>query len=487
MYTWIPLGSSADLAQLASQISSEYSPAVVSQNLATNLSNAVKAVLIEQNYVDKDYRSTYYNFYSKKGQRYRADCVRLHFFDETVSFDQVAHRLRCADNRVQDHYFGYMILRPTGIATIGRSVLSPDVRKGASGYIITASHKVHLLGYQLSVQGFPSMDQHIDISVCAHAACWSILRHYSERYNVYREFLTHDITMMAQQFNPGGLLPSKGLQVSHAERVFQEAGTFPVHVARGINNPGDLAFYRQLIAYVESGFPLFAAMHNRGHAVAVVGYEWRTAITTGSPGLRYAWDEVSSLSVVDDNQLPYLSVPAQAGGASYSALDIDAFIVALPEKIFYPADAVDRLAPALFKLGAVVGLPKQDETIIRYFITTGSALRRFVRNRESEFDPKLLQAIMTLPFAQFVWVVEFATEAQWAAGQIAARAVIDATASLREVIPLWLLHSRTEALVFFRQNVTLNATAGMGFLKLADMGQTAFTRMDQNLRPTQAK
>jgi hypothetical protein len=196
---------------------------------------------------------------------------------------------------------------------------------------------------------------------------------------------------------------------------------------------------------------------------------------------------VSSLSVVDDNQLPYLSVPAQAGGASYSALDIDAFIVALPEKIFYPADAVDRLAPALFKLGAVVGLPKQDETIIRYFITTGSALRRFVRNRESEFDPKLLQAIMTLPFAQFVWVVEFATEAQWAAGQIAARAVIDATASLREVIPLWLLHSRTEALVFFRQNVTLNATAGMGFLKLADMGQTAFTRMDQNLRPTQAK
>ena len=65
--------------------------------------------------------------------------------------------------------------------------------------------------------------------------------------------------------------------------------------------------------------------------------------------MRYAWDEVQSLAVVDDNHLPYLSIPAKAvptGGPLYSAEDFDAFIVALPEKVFYPADAVDRLAPA---------------------------------------------------------------------------------------------------------------------------------------------
>ena len=145
-------------------------------------------------------------------------------------------------------------------------------------------------------------------------------------------------------------------------------------------------------------------MHTLGHAVTVVGYEWRPAVSTGIPGIRYSWDEVQSLAVVDDNYLPYLSIPAKKGGPSYSAEDIDAFIVALPEKVFYPADAIDRLAPALFKLGSVVGLPPEDKTIIRYFITTGSALRRFVRNKESEFDPKLLETIMTLPFAQFVWI-----------------------------------------------------------------------------------
>lgn len=485
MYTWISLNSSADLAQLKTHISSEYDPDRVAYRLAQEMSDAVKGVLIERNYIDKDYRSTFYNFYAKKGQNYRSDCVRLHFFDQTVTFDKTGTRLNGKDERLDDHYFGYMVLRPTGIATIGRSVVSPDVRRGASGFTISADHKVHLLGYTLRVQGFPSMDQHNDISVCAHAACWSILRHYSERHSIYREFSTHDITMMAQQFNPGGLVPSRGLEVSHAERVFQEAGTFPYHVARDITGTLDVSFYRQLCAYIESGFPLFAAMHGRKHAIAVTGYAWRAAVTGSVAGLRYAWDEVKSLVVVDDNYLPYLSI-ATKGGAPYSAEAIDAFIVPLPEKIFYPADAVDRLAPTLFLLGAAIGLPPKDQTIIRYFITTGSALRRFMRDRHSEFDPKLIETVMTLPFAQFIWIVEFSTEAEWAAGQIAARAVLDATASLRESMPLWLFHNRKQALVFDRRTVG-SGPKGVGALTLSGMDHTAFTRMDQNLRPTQTK
>ncbi|WFU42224.1 hypothetical protein QA640_07045 [Bradyrhizobium sp. CB82] len=485
MYKWISLATSADLAQLPNHITSEYNPGKVAKTLSLGISDAVKGVLIEYNYIDKDYRSTYYNFYSKKGQYYRSDCVRLHFFDQTVTFDDATSALVCPDRELNDHYFGYMVLRPTGIATIARSVLSPDIRKGAGRFIITAAHKVHLLGYKLVIQGFPSMDQHVDISVCAHAACWSILRHYSERYNVHREYLVHEITMMAHDYNPGGLVPSKGLQIAHAERVFQEAGTFPIHIARtALPGTQDPQFYRQLIAYVESGFPLFAAMHSRRHAVALVGYEWRQAVR-GQPGLRYAWDEVETLAVVDDNYLPYLSI-LRSSGSPYAAEAIDAFIVALPEKIYYPADAVDRLAPALLKLGPAIDLPPSNDIIIRYFITTGSSYRHFAREHASEFDPKLLQYIMTLPYAQFIWVVEFSTDEQWANGRIEARAVIDATASLREPMPLWLFHGREGALIFDRKKIG-QTIAGMGGLKLANIGHAGFTRMDRNLRPTQTK
>jgi hypothetical protein len=485
MYKWLPLNTSADIDQLAAEVSVEYGPARVVDKLKNGLSDAVKGILIEKNYIDKDYRSTYYNFYAKKGQSYRPDCIRLHFFDETVTFDPQALKLGGrAEQDLEDHYFGYMILRPTGIGTIGRSVVSPDVRKGTSGLTITAKHKVHLLGYKLMVEGFPSMDQHVDISVCAHAACWSILRHYSEKYSIYREFLTHDITMMAQQFDPGGLVPSKGLQMSHAERVFQEAGTFPFHVVR--TNTQDAAFYRQLHAYIESGFPLFAADHSNGHAMAIIGYEWETPTSKPITQLRYAWDEVRSLVVVDDNHLPYLVI-GKTGTQPYTAASIDSFIVALPEKVFYPADAVDRLAPTLFKLAPLLGsLPPEKEVILRYFITTGSALRRFVRLRESEFDPKLIETIMTLPFAQFVWIVEIATADDWAKGQISARAVLDATASLREIMPFWLFHNRTNALVFDRSRVGASIQ-GIMSLGLSGMQNTALTRWDRNLRSTHRK
>lgn len=485
MYTWMPIAAEGDLAQLGSRIPEEFRPKEVAEKLSNGISDAVKAVLIEHNYIDKDYRSTYYSFYAKKGQRYPADCVRLHFFDGAVKYDESTMRLESEHGGALDnHYFGYMVLRPTGIATIGRSVVTPDVRKGAKGSVITSKHKVHLLGYKLRVEGFPSMDQHIDISVCAHVACWSILRHYSESYSGHRDYLTYDITLMAQQFNPGGLVPSRGLTVSHAERVFQEAGTFPVHVARGKSGE-DPSFYRQLLAYIESGFPLFAAMTKHSHAIAVAGYEWRPALIGSAEGGRYAWDEVASLVVVDDNHLPYLSIPVKSNGASYGATDIDSFIVALPEKIFYPADAVDKTAPALLRLGPLLELPPADKMIIRYFVTTGSGLRRFMRERESEFDPKLIQTVMALPFAQFLWVVEFATEEEWAKGQISARAVLDATASLRESMPIWLFHGRKRALIFDRRNTALK-NGGGATLELTGMENTALTRCE-NLRRTRAK
>jgi hypothetical protein len=516
MYTWLPIATAVDFETLDQHVGAEFDPVRVGQRLSDSVSDAVKGVLIERNYIDKDYRSTYYNFYAKKGQHYPLNCVRLHFFDSTVSFDVATLKLSsmlevgaAADVQLTNHYFGYMVLRPTRISTIGRTVLSPDVRRHARGRTIAGWHKVHLLGYKLEVHGFPSMDQHADISVCAHAACWSILRHYSERYHIYREFLTHDITVMAHEFNPGGLVPSKGLEMAHAERVFQAAGTFPIYIARnepeetcdkdddkeaGDSEPAqkasalvsDPSFYRQLCAYVESGFPLFAAMHVHGHAIAVVGYNWRTAAPAGS-GLRYAWDELQSLCVVDDNHPPYMSVPVDpAGIGNYCAPDIDSFIVALPEKVFYPADAVDRLAPTLFRLGTLVGLPPQDKTIIRYFITTGSSLRTFSRQHASELDPRLLEIIMTLPFAQFVWVVEFATREQWAVGQVEARAVIDATASFHEIMPLWLMHGRQEALVFDRQSAEANPD-GMGVLKLKNMNHAGYSRMEANTRPIVAK
>jgi hypothetical protein len=66
MYTWVPLESRSDLEALIRAIPSEYEPKRVVDKLISGLSDAVAGVLIEKNYIDKDYRSTYYNFYAKR-------------------------------------------------------------------------------------------------------------------------------------------------------------------------------------------------------------------------------------------------------------------------------------------------------------------------------------------------------------------------------------------------------------------------------------
>ena len=42
---------------------------------------------------------------------------------------------------------------------------------------------------------------------------------------------------------------------------------------------------------------------------------------------------------------------------------------------------------------------------------------------------ELVNLLMRLNTPQFIWVVEYASDEQWAKGHIAARAIVDATAS----------------------------------------------------------
>ncbi len=195
IYQLIEIGKPEDFDTLSQLLDEAYDPATVAAILKGKINQRCRAVLVEHPYTDKDYRSTYYNFYAKKGYRYDSSCARLHFFEDPIEIGP-GLLLRSKGRSLSENYFGYMVLRPTRLATIGRSVLSPALVDGFHGNVIDATHRVHLLGHRLTVKGFPYMSQHTDISVCAHVACWSILRHYSERYSQYAEFLTYDVTRM---------------------------------------------------------------------------------------------------------------------------------------------------------------------------------------------------------------------------------------------------------------------------------------------------
>ena len=434
----------------------EFDPKGIVQRLKSEVTETAKGVLVEHGYVDKDYRSTFYNFYAKKGRPYRSDCVRLHFFDGTVRYDKEHTNIVSDDLKPEDHYFGYIVLRPTIDKTLGRSVLSPKIRLGARGKAIQSVHHVNLLGRQLSVWGFPSMAQHVDIAVCAHVSCWAILRYYSETFPQHREYLIHEVTKLVAPFDPGGLVPSLGFDVWGAERVFQAAGCFPLLVSR--RKSPDSVFFSQLLAYVESGFPLFMAMNSREHAVVVVGYNWRKSEVTPTASPSHVWGQVDTLMTVDDNLLPYGSVPLDSsqkltGSPPYTAASFDAFIVALPDKIHYPADAIEGFSRRIERWLVRSWGAKQDSVQLRrYFITTISELRKYARENHTHLGDHLLGLIMHLDTAQYVWLVEFCSVEQWERGHVSARVIVDATSSLGDPMPIWLLHDGNTAFVFDRSS-----------------------------------
>ena len=483
-YGWIDLQTPEDYDRLVDVLDPEFDPESIAQRLKSQVTAQAKGVLVEHGYVDKDYRSTFYNFYAKKGRQYRADCVRLHFFEDGVSYNEARTDIAHIDGRPQDHYFGYIVLRPTIVATLGRSVLSPKIRLGAHGRAIQSAHNVNLLGHQLPVWGFPSMSQHVDIAVCAHVSCWAILRYYSQTFPQHREYLVHDITQLVAPFDPGGLVPSLGFNVQGAERVFQAAGYFPLLVVKRKASP-DEAFYSQLLAYLESGFPLFVAMPSEKHAIVIVGYNWQQPAALPGRASSHVWSQVESLLAVDDNLLPYSTVPLHSTATSpalprYTADSFDAFIVALPDKIYYPAAAIEDFSKRLEGwLAGLRGPEREPLQLRRYFMTTISRFREHAREYHSQLGDTLVGLMMRLDTAQFVWVVEYCTAAQWQAGRVGARAIVDATASPRDPVPVWLLHDEDVALVFDRSSAEMATTS----ISLDRTGLGPLPRIELNLGP----
>ena len=481
IYDWIDLSSSDQTYRsLENMLDAEYKPREIARYLEQDLNESVKSVVIETGYVDKDYRSTHYGFYAKKARDYRRDCVRLHFFDGSVKFDRERLDLVCESGRPEDHYYGYMVLRPTIVATLGRSLLSPSIRNGATGYAIMSKHTVHLVGYSLSVWGFPSMTQPTDIAVCAHVSCWTILRYYSERFTQVPEHLLYDVTQMASPFDPGGIAPSLGLTVSQAERIFQAAGCYPLVASKDHND-----FRIELHAYLDSGFPLFVTLERKLHAAVLVGFRWRDSneLDLGEP--LNAWNMVDRLMMVDDNKLPYSIIStdaeeSQIAQSDYTVDDFDDFIVVLPEKVHFRAAAVHTFSESWASiLINHFDISSEETQIRRYFMTTITDLRNEAREKAAQLGHELVRSYMELETAQYVWVVEFCSLDQWDRKTVSARVIIDATASEFDPVPLLLMHSANLAFSFER---SANAE-DRALVRLDREEGSALSRMELNLKP----
>ncbi len=70
-YTWLEIDRPEDYDRLSRILDVEFEPDTIARQLKNSISDLVSGVLIEHDYIDKDYRNTFCNFHAKMGRPYQ--------------------------------------------------------------------------------------------------------------------------------------------------------------------------------------------------------------------------------------------------------------------------------------------------------------------------------------------------------------------------------------------------------------------------------
>ena len=435
------------------------------RTLRQGLDGHARTALIEPNYICKDYRNLFSQFYSKKFLVRPAHCSRLHFFSDEVTVGDVLE----ASDACKAAYLGYTVVQPVQDRCLGRTFIDP-LKIGHSlenFYSLRTLSETHINGTKYVVHGYPYYSQSKEVMVCAHAALWGVCRYLSDRYRSYAELHPYDLIEMTGDYD-GRRVPYRGMTWTDYSKILATFGCYPVLIKPRTDQTSwaqDIGAFHDIYSYVESGFPVLVSFN--GHVATLIGHT-----VTDTVGM-HAKDRilqngvlvdtrfynsfalVKQLIVVDDNLFPYrlLGYPADPnnyGKASKGQLDhvpsidsIFAAVIPLPEKVFLPADKARTLAYRYFEHNDAALLidealanskvPSEEAMIARLFLTTATSFK--ARKRlcaegklgAAADELALLPVDLNLP--HFVWVMEISPLSLYKNGYCLGEVVLDASTS----------------------------------------------------------
>lgn len=280
-----------------------------------------RTVVVESQYIDRDWVDDVSLFYSRSLRSYTNACQRLHFFRN--SFDEGVWNgwierangkgFSAVESELRENYLGFSVIRPLAVTPIGRTVVPPLGAAAASGAIRTfdcvRDYDVHLAGFSLRVRGLAFQQQDRGVSACATTALWTALHRvaFDERMTVPTPAA---ITEAASRFimEQGRTLPAEGLSLGQMAEAAKAFGLAPL-VVPGRGPEIDRTY---LATYTTSGFPPVLAIVPRdgdgsGHAITCTGLKCGPLppqLDTSIP-FRDSSSSILSLYVHDDRLGPY--------------------------------------------------------------------------------------------------------------------------------------------------------------------------------------
>lgn len=386
------------------------------------LDSIARSVMVERHYIDHDYRDTFSQFYSKRFRTPDPRCTRLHFFREPID------RATLHDSHaLQEHYLGYSVIRPTRPNCIGRTLIAPESQSAAKGkgMIRVCKEIVSIQGTELTVDGFPFISQDADVTVCAQASLWMLIRYFSDCYSIYPETYPVQISNLTRDYSVGRLFPSSGLYVWQLAEALKRIGLEPLLYSRDLfaQKPEECChpdnFDHLLYTYIESGIPVLAVFRN--HVVVLFGHmSDYSGVDDLDPegGCPFVFSSKCNTAYIgnDDNGIPYQILnksppkPPSSLFMPYSIEDVEQFVVPLPERVSLPAESFEILVKSILQRGDV-GYKKLSPTItsstpiLRLFLTSGRSFKKLLKERGMG-STLVEQIYRNLPLPHFIWVCE---------------------------------------------------------------------------------
>lgn len=475
-----------------------------------------RTVVVEREYIDKDFRNVYAAYYSTKFAQSSSRAVRWHLFDVEIPADVVfgGGSSRALADWLEAHppargrpdapgstpgYLGYLVLRPTEYSRIGRCLLDPRRASWShlrGGQCLLVGFSANMMGHCLHVKSFPHQSQDGEAHLCGHTAIWGLFRYLSQRYPTYPERYPYDIARLNTDLQYGRSTPGHGLYMSQVTAMIGQlgigaeaydaknlAGLMPQGPAtRGnwaspaplIGKKDNAAVQRELThlmaVCLESGIPAIVGVPH--HAVVAVGskYDRQTPSVLRSGRMLRSSDFLSGVIVNDDNRAPFQLATwhlGTQGTYERSCQDFDSLVVPLPDKVLLRPEVAEVMTTDLLNQ---MGPPSRATKFVRrQFCTSSKNYKSDRRTAADAFTRQLLQ----MPLPHFVWVTEVSTRGAWqSGGQVVAEVGLDASAGpFDEAAYLWIRYP---------QLLVLNTSRMFGVEHSS--GQTRKSFVDNDLR-----
>ncbi len=286
-----------------------------------------KTIIIEKEYVNKDFLDDFSNYYVKCFKPYKRYCTRLHFFNKNFSIRTLNNLITNKANKntlkkIQESYLGFIVVKHLPWSIIGKTCLKTYPKEDGRMFPSLQNYDVHLCGIPLTIKTLAFQEQDSVVAACATSALWSAFQGTGKLFQ-HSIPSPYEITKNATMNTPANTrtFPNNGLTFEMMAKAIKTVDLEPLFISTKNQEFTKATIY----AYLKAKIPLlmghklyqYKTDHldntDNGHAVAITGYriEIDKQITTPykisskDAGILLTSSKISKVYVHDDQVGPF--------------------------------------------------------------------------------------------------------------------------------------------------------------------------------------